>query len=666
MTGGSPSNRVVAAIAWSIVTTSSLASAQSLRVPYLPQSEDLCGGAAAAMVMRYWGASDVYPDAFASLVDRAAGGIATTALTADLRRRGWTAVAGSGDSSELARELGRGRPIIALVEDRPGRFHYVVVTARSGSRVVVHDPARIPSRAIESAQFDAAWEKSGRWMLILLPPPAAPGPVAEAIGSPAATDTASSCSRLVEEGVARALEDRSQARAMLERAAAACPDRAAAWRELAGVAALDGDWRSAAIHAQHAVAIEPGDSHAWRILATARYVEHDDRGALTAWNHAGEPSVDLIDVAGLEHTRYDVIADAIGIGARSVLTPGALARAERRVRDLPSVAGARVSFRPVDHGRVEIDASIAEHDRAPAGYGFWLRNGFSAVTDRQLSAVFTSMTGGGDAAGVAWRWWTHRPMVSAFYAAPAPRAMGGGTWRLDLARETQTFGRVPVEETHTRAALTFGNWISERTKVSAAAALDRWNDRADDVSFAVDVEHRRMANRIRLAAAVTQAAGRDPFSIGTVTAAVRSRADEEGIVLSAIGGYQAASVAAPASLWPGADTGHARDVLLRAHPLLEDGTIKNGVFGRRLGFATVEAQRWTGLRRLPMRIAPAAFVDMAQASRRLDLAGPRLQVDAGAGIRVGLLATGVVRIDVARGMRDGGVVLSAGWDRRWR
>ncbi|MEP6917555.1 MAG: C39 family peptidase, partial [Acidobacteriota bacterium] len=45
-----------------------------LNVPYLPQSEALCGGAAVAMVMRYWGQTGVYAETFAGLVDRTAGG----------------------------------------------------------------------------------------------------------------------------------------------------------------------------------------------------------------------------------------------------------------------------------------------------------------------------------------------------------------------------------------------------------------------------------------------------------------------------------------------------------------------------------------------------------------------------------------------------------------
>jgi hypothetical protein len=152
-----------------------------LDVPYLPQTEALCGGASAAMVMRYWGARAVYPDDFAALVDRSAGGIHTTALVGALEARQWTAVAGPGDMAELAREVGRGHPVIALIEDRPGRYHYVVVLAADDREVVVHDPARAPSRRVEAAKFDAAWQKSQRWMLLLLPKPSAPAP--SAVGS---------------------------------------------------------------------------------------------------------------------------------------------------------------------------------------------------------------------------------------------------------------------------------------------------------------------------------------------------------------------------------------------------------------------------------------------------------------------------------------------------
>src|SRR5437870_410662 len=160
-----------AAAASSPVLSQTRPASAVLDVPFVPQADERCGGAAAAMAMRYWGARGVYASTFAPLVDRKARGIQTSALVSDLRRREWIAVAGAGDMSGLGKELARGRPVIALVEDRPGRFHYLVVVAAADDDVVVHDPARAPSRRVAAARFDAAWSRSGRWMLVLLPGP---------------------------------------------------------------------------------------------------------------------------------------------------------------------------------------------------------------------------------------------------------------------------------------------------------------------------------------------------------------------------------------------------------------------------------------------------------------------------------------------------------------
>src|SRR5918996_6277478 len=69
---------------------------QLLDVPFISQSELLCGGAAAAMVLRYWGERGVSAESFANLVDRSASGIRTDVLVADLVRRGWMAAAAAG------------------------------------------------------------------------------------------------------------------------------------------------------------------------------------------------------------------------------------------------------------------------------------------------------------------------------------------------------------------------------------------------------------------------------------------------------------------------------------------------------------------------------------------------------------------------------------------
>jgi hypothetical protein len=637
-----------------------------LAVPYLPQTEALCGGAAAAMVMRYWGAQDVYPDMFAPLVDRSAGGIHTSALVGELEHRLWTAAAGTGDALHLAAELARHRPVIALIEDRPGRFHYVVVVSVGAEHVVLHDPARAPSRVVDRRRFDAAWQKSQRWMLVLTPGPdlrfpAETGTAAPVRNSKSDPAPPGPCAGAVADAVSLAQRgDKLAARRALEAAAAECPSAPGPWRELAGLDALDGDWTAAAEHAQRAVAADPDDEHAWRVLATAQYLRHDDLAALAAWNRIGEPRTDLINIKGLEHTRYMVIADAIGVRPKTVLTPDALRLAERRVLAVPAIAAARVSFQPGESGRAQIEASVVERTRAPTNYPSWLGIGLRAATDRELAASVTSVSGGGDVVAASWRWWAHRPMVAMSYAAPGP----GGVWRIDASRETQTFGAPALEETRTRAGADISNWIDQRTRVRAGAAVEDWSDRPRTAAVSGRLEFWPIVDRLALEVGGARWRGRDvSFGGADVAARWRSKSASMGTVWRADAGYRAVTAASPSSIWPGADTGPARDVLLRAHPLLDDGVIRGGVFGRRLAFGAVEVQRWVNPGRRPVRLAPAVFVDIARATRGLASSSDRTQVDAGAGLRLSLFGMGVLRVDLAHGLRDGRNAFSVGWQR---
>ncbi|HJR59353.1 MAG TPA: hypothetical protein VJ813_08150, partial [Vicinamibacterales bacterium] len=126
---------------------------------------------------------------------------------------------------------------------------------------------------------------------------------------------------------------------------------------------------------------------------------------------------------------------------------------------------------------------------------------------------------------------------------------------------------------------------------------------------------------------------------------------------------ESAAAGAPRALWPGAGTGHARGVLLRAHPLLDDGRITGDVFGRRLYHVGVEARRWLTPAMKVLRLAPAAFLDVAAAEDRLQ-PGRAWHADAGAGLRIALPGSGVLRLDVGKGLRDGATALSMGWEKR--
>ena len=278
--------------------------------------------------------------------------------------------------------------------------------------------------------------------------------------------------------------DNAAARRALESAAGSCPGAGAPWRELAGLDALEENWTAAAAHARRAVANDPEDAHAWRLLATAEYLRHDDLAALAAWNRLGEPRADLVDIKGLEHTRYMVIADAIGVRSREIITPGALRLARRRVLAVPAVAAARVSFQPGQNGRAQIDAALVERDKAPVSFASWIGIGLRAATDREIATSFSSVSGGGDLVTVSWRWWDHRPMLAASYAAPGPL----GIWRLHASRETQTFGASAFEEARTRAGAEISNWMDQRIRLRAGAARGDWSDRPRGAGGAAHVE----------------------------------------------------------------------------------------------------------------------------------------------------------------------------------
>src|SRR3954454_11522585 len=96
----------------------SLAASLAIDVPYLPQTDALCGGAAAAMVFRYWGDAHADAQSFAPLVDRDAGGIANGVLTQAIQARGWRTSGVAGSLDALRTSINDHRPVIVLLPDR--------------------------------------------------------------------------------------------------------------------------------------------------------------------------------------------------------------------------------------------------------------------------------------------------------------------------------------------------------------------------------------------------------------------------------------------------------------------------------------------------------------------------------------------------------------------
>src|SRR6185436_6220636 len=66
--------------------------------------------------------------------------------------------------------LARGRPVVALVAERFGAQHYIVILGIDGDRVFWHDPARGPERSGTVAAVERRWREAGGWGLLVLPP----------------------------------------------------------------------------------------------------------------------------------------------------------------------------------------------------------------------------------------------------------------------------------------------------------------------------------------------------------------------------------------------------------------------------------------------------------------------------------------------------------------
>ena len=143
-------------------------------VPYLPQRGILmCGPAALASVMRYYGA-DVRQEEIAGAVysPRIKG-----ALTMDLllyaKERGFRAEYYSGGLDDLRQRVRDGTPIIAFLNlgfDLYPVGHYVVVVGFSDEqRVVVAHWGTEKEKVVGYERFLKAWEKTGFSTLLVTP-----------------------------------------------------------------------------------------------------------------------------------------------------------------------------------------------------------------------------------------------------------------------------------------------------------------------------------------------------------------------------------------------------------------------------------------------------------------------------------------------------------------
>jgi hypothetical protein len=608
-------------------------------------------------------------------------------LAAEVTRRGWRSfpiAAGAGASAESIRtHIDHGRPIVALIEISPRRYHYVVIVAWTGAHVIVHDPARAPFRVMSHAEFDREWAAAGRWALLLLPSDDGAGAGAPRTSTAVTTTDArrasGTCAPMIQDLVELSRRDVAAAETGLRAATELCPEDPAAWRELAGVRFLQSRWAEASDLAEHAAQLDPADAQGWNLLATSRFLNDQPDAALGAWNRIGRPPIDLLQVKGLDRTRQPVVMGLIDLHPRELLTTARLGRASRRLHELPSAAQTRLSYQPLAGGLAQLEAVVVERPVIARGVVPIAATAVKAWLHREFQLDVASPTGSGELVTVAWRWWESRPRVAVALAVPAVSWLPGVA-TIDASWERPSYAASEISRIERRrGGLTVTDWATSAVHWKAGLALDRWAyDNHVAANAALDI---RLADDHVSIGADTGAwlplGSTRRFGRAGVSSGWRSNRQSTRASWTIVAGVEAASAAAPFDLWPGAGTGHARMPLLRAHPLLDEGVVSGPVFGRRLAHGTIEYQR-------PLRVvlggalSVAAFADTATAWHPLVEASPSLgmpdrgrgrsaiHTDVGAGVRLALPGSGgALRADLARGLRDKRVVLSAGWTPPW-
>ncbi len=687
-----------------------------LRVPFVPQGPALCGGAAVAMVLRYWGERGIYAEDFAHLVVETGEGIRTSDLVSAVVERGWRAGLRVGVPHAVGNDLASGIPVIALIQVAPEQYHYVVLVAWRDGRVRFHDPARGPWREAPEADFLAAWQTTGHWAMVALPDAGA----AEYARSAATDDSASAresgvatarvatdrvatdgttadsavpgddgCAALVGDAVAAARSGHLAAgEEALLAARALCPDHREAALELAGLRFRQERYAEAAELAADVVAGQPDLVYGWDLLGSSRYLMGDSDGALRAWNRLGRPVNDLTRIDGLRATRYAVVDEVVAIPPGTLVDAGAMERAQRRVAALPTVARARVDYRPLPDGDAEVHVALAERPTLPRSRFDAIAHGVRALSDSRARLELAGPMGAGELWHLEGVWQRNRHAVEVGLAVPGAFGVPG-VWELRARQATATFATPGghgddgspsheaadrhFHETRRYVSLAASDWASANLRWLLHGSADEWDDHGSFAGLGAGLELRTLRDHValRLHGTTWRPTGADarPFHRGHAGLAARGGRAAGAFDWDARAGIAAVSRHSPASLWTGAGTGRGSQVLLRAHRLVDgDGVVRGHFHAPRMGYGSLELRRWFDP--LPgTRVGVATFVDAVSAGGTGTTTGDiaaRSAVDAGIGLRLrlpGLPTT--IRVDAATSLTHGSRAVSIGLTPEW-
>src|SRR5207247_5516157 len=122
---------------------------------------------------------------------------------------------------------------------------------------------------------------------------------------------------------------------------------------------------------------------------------------------------------------------------------------------------------------------------------------------------------------------------------------------------------------HDSLQLDVADWASGSVRWQLGTGLDRWNRGRTFGTATAGVRLVSPGNRLDARALLRSwFGGGSEFESGQARIIARSSASMHGVVIVVDGGVAAVNASAPPDLWFAGDTGRARPLLVRAHPIL--------------------------------------------------------------------------------------------------
>jgi ABC-type bacteriocin/lantibiotic exporter with double-glycine peptidase domain len=142
-------------------------------VPFIPQEESLCGPAALAMVLQYWGAKVSEDEVAKETFLPALRGALISDLRAFSERRGFRATSYSSSPDDLRFRISKNEPLILLLDLGRGSYqkpHYILAIGfHEGKGVFIAHSGRNENQVIPYDKLISQWARMNYLALLVVP-----------------------------------------------------------------------------------------------------------------------------------------------------------------------------------------------------------------------------------------------------------------------------------------------------------------------------------------------------------------------------------------------------------------------------------------------------------------------------------------------------------------